>query len=302
MEKTKGHTSFEIRLADIYRQARGRVVMTSFLSPAEQGRVEETVPRQLFLQFDGGYPLAERKVAVVSPWLLDVSAGEYESNDWKIENWEFSGNDYEYQDFTDTWSGCAGASAAASDLSDAAASTDGLNHPGSVSDVVCLVSSVDERFGKLAHPDVLGALMNIGLEREQFGDIVIEDSKVYVFAKAAIADYVCQMVTKIRKVPVSFAVSELRPLSGNAREELTVSAASERADAITAALGHMSRAKAIESIRAGFVKVNDEVLSDSRILKENDIISIRRCGRFLYKGIASTSRKGKLRLLFDKYS
>ena len=70
-----------------------------------------------------------------------------------------------------------------------------------------------------------------------------------------------------------------------------------RLDSVVAQLSHCSRSEALKNIHAGFVKVNDVVLE----LCNNDFVSIRKTGRFQFKEVVSTTKKGRLVLNFDQY-
>ena len=50
------------------------------------------------------------------------------------------------------------------------------------------ISAKDKRFAeKLTHRDYLGAILNLGIERDCLGDIVVRDGFCYLFAKDGIA-------------------------------------------------------------------------------------------------------------------
>ena len=57
--------------------------------------------------------------------------------------------------------------------------------------IVCIeISPVSEKFGEaLTHRDYLGALMNLGIERSTFGDIVIKDKRAFLFCSEKMAPY-----------------------------------------------------------------------------------------------------------------
>jgi RNA-binding protein YlmH len=72
-------------------------------------------------------------------------------------------------------------------------------------------------------------------------------------------------------------------------------AASERADAIVAALAHCSRSQAKEMIRQGLVQLNHITLEEPDELCNNNVtISIRGIGRFVYLGISRKTRNGRI--------
>ena len=72
------------------------------------------------------------------------------------------------------------------------------------------VSAVSDKFSDdLNHRDFLGALMNLGIEREMVGDILITESthsgkhnNAYIFCVDTVADYIAENLTKIRHTNV----------------------------------------------------------------------------------------------------
>lgn len=74
--------------------------------------------------------------------------------------------------------------------------------------------SWDPRFRLLTHRDVLGSLMGLGIERTNFGDIIMQTGGAQLIVDAAMADYVKQNFTKIAMVSVSvddMDIAEIQP-------------------------------------------------------------------------------------------
>ena len=169
------------------------------------------------------------------------------------------------------------------------------------SDVVCLHAVYDDRFKKLSHRDLLGALMHLGIEREQLGDLIVDEQDIYVFVKDQMADFVIQECTSIGRSTLDFNREYDVCIQYENRVAIQVNAASLRLDVIVAALGHCSRSMACDWIRQGFVKVNDVVLDEIVLICNNDFVSIRKIGRFQFHGIVSVTRKNRYILSFDQF-
>ena len=90
-------------------------------------------------------------------------------------------------------------------------------------------------------------------------------------------------------------------ITKNNTKEIRIMCSSLRLDSIVAQLSHCSRSEALKKIHAGFVKVNDVVLEQNLQLCNNDFVSIRKTGRFQFKEVVSTTKKGRLVLNFDQY-
>lgn len=151
------------------------------------------------------------------------------------------------------------------------------------SDIVCISSRIDQRFRKITHRDVLGALMHLQIDRHSFGDFWVCEDAVHLYTSSSMADFLMQNLTRINQLNVRFEINEERPVQQFRTKRYTLIAASLRMDAIVSAITHSSRAQAKEMIRAGLVQLNHIVLvSPDKLCDNNDTISIRGKGRFRF--------------------
>jgi RNA-binding protein YlmH len=157
---------------------------------------------------------------------------------------------------------------------------------------------------ELSHRDYLGALMNLGIERDMMGDIFVGDKEAYVLVHEQIAPYIQSELTRVRHTVVvvetdeTFAPDVIVHL---ADEEIMAS--SERLDGIVAKVYHLSRSDSAQTVFDGLVFVNGSLTQNGgKILSAGDIVSVRGYGRFLYDGVAAQSKKGKLRIRIRKYT
>ncbi len=156
---------------------------------------------------------------------------------------------------------------------------------------------------KLSHRDFLGSLMNLGIERSCLGDIVIIDNVGYIFAKEDMAKYICESLTKIKHTDVTCSISENLPAGELFKTEtVKIQLSGERADAAVAKVFGLSREDALSLFKKRLVFVSGkECENNSYAPKPGDIISVRGYGRFIYKGPAGLSKKGKLNIEIEKY-
>ncbi len=168
-------------------------------------------------------------------------------------------------------------------------------------DFDCLKSNFDSRYYDLRHPDLLGALMHLGIDRDFLGDFVIEENAIYIFCKQSLSAFIINELISVGRCPVHFQLCTDYSIHQINYEEIQINCASLRMDAIVAQLAHCSRSDAIKKIHQGFVKVNDVVLEENRQLCNNDFVSIRKVGRFQFKEIVSRTRKQRLVLRFVKF-
>ena len=68
------------------------------------------------------------------------------------------------------------------------------------------------KFVQLRHPDVLGALLSLGIERGKFGDIRVAENTVQFAIATEVADYVRANLSSIGKVKVHVEELGIKPL------------------------------------------------------------------------------------------
>ena len=171
--------------------------------------------------------------------------------------------------------------------------------------IVCMkISPLLEKFAEnLTHRDYLGALMNLGVERELFGDIVIRGKTAFLFCEEHIADYIAQNLEKVRHTNVKCECTKEAP--GEVQlslkeEELIVSA--ERADGIVAKVYQLSRSQSLALFRAQKVFVNGRQFeNNSGGLKSGSVVSVRGYGKFRYDGLIQETRKGRYKVKIARY-
>ncbi|WPK12031.1 RNA-binding protein [Lysinibacillus louembei] len=156
------------------------------------------------------------------------------------------------------------------------------------------------KFVQLKHPDVLGALLSLGIDRSKFGDIRVADSTAQFAVATEVADYVRANLTSIGKVKIHVEeLDEQAPLIQTEEEwgEQLVLISSMRLDVVLATVLNMSRQKSQSLVTSGRVKVNwTEREHVSFELQEGDIVSVRGFGRFKILMTEGRTKKDKIRL------
>lgn len=172
--------------------------------------------------------------------------------------------------------------------------------------IVCLaVSPLQAKFADtLTHRDFLGALMHLGIERQEIGDILVQEKSAYVFCTEKMADYICRELQTVRHTSVKCTAAETVPDAViNHTEPVDIQAASERADGIIAKLYRISRSECSVLFTAERVFVNGRAVNNSAaVLKSGDTVSVRGFGKFRYAGVQGTTRKGNLVLHIEKFA
>ncbi len=171
--------------------------------------------------------------------------------------------------------------------------------------IICIkVEPVLKKFADvLSHRDFLGAIMNLGIERDNIGDIIVNDSAAYIFVLNKMAEYVCENLDKVKHTVVKCTVVNNIPESEFYKtERVSFPVASLRLDCIIAAVYKLSRNQANELFVAKKIFVNGKLTENiSHVLKEGDTVSARGLGRFVFSAVGGSSKKGKTYVYIDLY-
>ena len=155
----------------------------------------------------------------------------------------------------------------------------------------------------LSHPDVLGSLMSLNLDREVIGDIVIDNGICEFAVLKDEADFIRFNLTKIKREAIDIKIKEKSRLSIPEPDftEHGGFVSSLRLDNIISEMINTSRSKAKTIIKNKLVKVNYEMIEDpSKLINDNSMISIRREGRYIFDGVTGESKKGNHHISYRK--
>ncbi len=160
-------------------------------------------------------------------------------------------------------------------------------------------------FRALSHKDFLGATLHLGIERARIGDVcVIDGCTAILFCDRVLADFLLENLTRVANDAVTVTEHALpEDFDGGVRTvPVTDTVASPRADSVVAALASVSRERACDLLRAGLVEIDYECVSDKDTpVPEGVVIVIRGKGKFIIRSLSEQTRKGRYRLLADKY-
>lgn len=172
---------------------------------------------------------------------------------------------------------------------------------------ILLVKPLSEKFSdELTHRDFLGALMNLGIERDTVGDILIRPGACAVFCLLSVKETIMTELTRVRHTSVCVSETDVEALSAagfrTEFETIKASAASLRADCVVAQVCKLSRGAAQELFRVLYVTLNGRVLEKCDTeLKQGDIFTVRGHGKFIFDGEDGTSKKGRTWITVRKY-
>lgn len=171
--------------------------------------------------------------------------------------------------------------------------------------IACLkITPLNKKFAEiLSHRDVLGSLMNLGIERSKLGDILVNEEEIYVFCLENIAGFLMDELTRIRHTVVKCEQIRQDSFTFELKKELVEGIiTSNRLDNVIACVCKTSRSQASQWIKGGKVFLNNrQTLQTTVECKPGELISVRSVGRFRFLDSYGETRKGRLKIQYEKY-
>ena len=155
----------------------------------------------------------------------------------------------------------------------------------------------------LTHRDFLGAVLSLGIERQTIGDILVEKGRAVMFVNRDVSDFILNELRLVGRVGVTLEKGFFGQLPCASRLcEQSFTVASLRLDCVVAAVCNVSRGTAVELIEGGKVSVNSVITEKiTRVLTQEDKITVRSNGKFKIKNLGGETKKGRLKIIIDKY-
>ena len=256
------------RLEDLIEvMNRGELGVSQFLTPKELHIAEEILKRGGVFYFAyGGYPSAERKRIYLLPdYMEELSFAE-------------SGVDFEEK------------------ISEYGYSVN-----------ITLLKITGSGYRRLSHRDFLGAALGLGVERSVMGDIVLldeEGKEAAILCDSAMAEFFLRELTFVANDKVRVTVEQVGNLSIPQKRTETIqdTVASPRLDAVVAALCGLSRDRARGMVEADLVELDFECEArPDKTVTAPSLISVRGYGRYRVLSLSDKTRKGRFRLVAEKF-
>ena len=161
----------------------------------------------------------------------------------------------------------------------------------------------------LTHRDFLGSILGLGLERSVLGDILPYgegETSAVVLCESGILPFLEAHLERVGNDKVRLLrvfEEELRGLSVTHRTSpISDTVASARLDCVVASLCRLSREKARECVLSELVELNFEIENrPDRTVEAPAMLSVRGVGRFRLCSLSELTKKGRIRLLAEKY-
>ena len=159
-------------------------------------------------------------------------------------------------------------------------------------------------YSKLTHPMILGSILGLNIQNSYLGDIIVDNDNYYFYILSTLDNYIKDNLLYVGNNKVTIEKIDLDTLNNYEREyeshEIIVS--SLRIDNVISKIIKTNRDRVIDKIKNKEVILNYELLSkNSYILKENDIFSIRKYGKYKYIGVINNTKRDNYVIKYLKY-
>lgn len=156
--------------------------------------------------------------------------------------------------------------------------------------------------GEIRHSDILGTLFSLGIKEETIGDIIVEDGYFYYTNLTKMNSILERDLVMIRNMPIKLERVKEIVLQKDHLIKSTYILSSNRLDNVVSKIAKTSRSDASDMIKDKLVLLNyEEVRNTSKEVKEDDILSIRRVGKFKIGNIKGLTKKDNIILEIYKY-
>lgn len=161
-----------------------------------------------------------------------------------------------------------------------------------------------DNFSTLSHRDYLGSMMGLGIKREMLGDILVREDGCDIVLLKSIVKFLLDNLQKAGRGTLSAEIKSVDeiivPLQKTQDKLCPVT--SLRLDNIVSAAFNISRSLAAEAINKGIVSVNGlQTQKADAKLSQGDKIVLRGKGKVMLKELAGETKKGKVKVLFQKF-
>ncbi|MDA3846478.1 MAG: YlmH/Sll1252 family protein [Vallitaleaceae bacterium] len=156
----------------------------------------------------------------------------------------------------------------------------------------------------LTHRDYLGALINLGIDRQVIGDIIVENDSAYVFVVKHIATFILESLIKVNRYNVHTEIADIEDIDVTepAFKIVTGTVQSIRIDSMLTCAFHLSRTASTEYIASGKVfKNNLLIIKNNTSLVTGDLITLRGLGRCKLTSIGTQTKKNRYHVTFHVY-
>ncbi len=181
------------------------------------------------------------------------------------------------------------------------------NYELNLSNYISCVKIIPNVKGKLKHKDYMGAIYSLGIKRDLIGDIFAYDNFGYIFCMKSIEEYILSNLLQIGRQEVKLEIldiniDEVKDIHLDF-ETIEIIVPSLRVDAILSEVYKLSRSVVKSKIESGDLFINSKnMFFVSELLKENDIVSFKKCGKFKMGNLVRKTKSENLYICIKKYN
>lgn len=157
-----------------------------------------------------------------------------------------------------------------------------------------------QKFVTLQHQHILGTIMSLGIERDQLGDILIDDRIQFTLTKQ-LESYIMLELNKIKGATVKLNAIPVKNMIQSKEHwrsfDTTVSGL--RLDVVLKEIIRKSRSIGKQLIEKKRVKVNHTIIDSVDFqLDQGDLLSVQGYGRAMITDIGGKTKKEKIRISY----
>lgn len=159
-------------------------------------------------------------------------------------------------------------------------------------------------YEKLKHQEIMGSIYSLSIDKSMIGDIIVDEEEYYFYIIDKMSSYIENSLYMIGNKYVTIEEVSLEYLENYKKkyEIKNIIVPSLRIDAVISKIINTSRSNSVDLIKNKCVILNYSVLkNDSSILKENDIFSIRKYGKYKFSKVVKNTKKDNIIIEYFKY-
>jgi RNA-binding protein YlmH len=174
-------------------------------------------------------------------------------------------------------------------------------------DYISCIKITTKSKGTLKHKDYMGSIYALGLKREYIGDIFAKDYCGYVLCMKSAEEYFLNNLFKVANEHVTCNIidvfsDEVKVLDTNFKETKII-VPSMRADVILSEIYNLTRSEVKDKISRSDLYINSRnSLYGSELLKDDDIVSLKKYGKIKIEKVLRKTKNDKFELSIKKYS
>ena len=157
----------------------------------------------------------------------------------------------------------------------------------------------------IEHRNILGSITHLGINREKVGEIIKVDDYWYVYCLKPIGTFLFSNGLRFSGQDLKLEILNENFIPSNFRkfEDERIIVSSLRLDCFVKELARTSREIAQKFIKSGNVNLNyDECKDFDKKINDNDIISIRKEGKYKVDSLGGLTKKNKYVVNIKRYS